>query len=36
MKGQILKIYKKEENKSISFLIKDGEKEIIRTNLIFE
>ena len=34
--GQILKIYKKEENKSISFLIKDCEKEIIRANLIFE
>ena len=34
--GQILKIYKKEENKNISFLIKDYEKEIIRANLIFE
>ena len=34
--GQILKIYKKEENKNISFLIKDCEKEIIRANLIFE
>ncbi len=34
--GQILKIYKKEENKNIRFLIKDDEKEIIRANLIFE
>jgi len=34
--GQILKIYKKEENKNIRFLIKDNEKEIIRANLIFE
>ncbi len=34
--GQILKIYKKEENKNIRFLIKDNEKEIVRANLIFE
>jgi len=34
--GQILKIYKKEENKNIRFLIKDDEKEIIRANLTFE
>ncbi len=34
--GQILKIYKKEENKNIRFLIKDDEKELIRANLIFE
>ncbi len=34
--GQILKIYKKEENNNIRFLIKDDEKEIIRANLIFE
>jgi len=34
--GQSLKIYKKEENKNIRFLIKDDEKEIIRANLTFE
>ncbi len=34
--GQLLKIYKKEENKNIRFLIKCDEKEIIRANLIFE
>ncbi len=34
--GQVLKIYKKEENKNIKFLIKEDEKEIIRANLIFE
>jgi len=34
--GQILKIYKKEENKNIRFLIKKDEKEIIRANLTFE
>lgn len=32
--GQILKIYKKEENGNIKFLIKNDEKEIIRANLI--
>ncbi len=34
--GQPLKIYKKEENGNIKFLIKNNEKEIIRANLIFE
>jgi len=34
--GLILKIYKKEENNQIRFLIKQDEKEIIRANLIFE
>ncbi len=33
--GQILKIYKKEVDKNIRFLIKDDEKEIIRANLMF-
>lgn len=33
---RILKIYKKEENKDIRFLIKDDKKEIVRASLIFE
>lgn len=34
--GQILKIYKKEENYNIKFLIKNDEREIVRANLIIE
>ncbi len=34
--GQVLKIYKKEENDSIKFLIKSDEKEIVRANLIIK
>jgi len=34
--GQVLRIYKKEEDTNIRFLIKNDEKEIIRANLIFE
>lgn len=33
--GQILRIYKKEKENSIEFLIKEGEKEIVRANLIY-
>ncbi len=32
--GQILKVYKKEENNNIKFLIKNDERDIVRANLI--
>lgn len=34
--GEILKIYKKEKESSIEFLIREGEKEIIRASLSYK